>query len=264
MKVVILCGGKGTRIRGLSEELPKPLIPIGSAPIVEHIMRIYSHYGYNGFVLCLGYKGWKFKEYFLNYRCEAVDFTVDLADPGSLEFFDTNPIPPWRVTLSDTGLESMTGARIKRVQKYIGDNRFMLTYGDGVGNVNIARLVDFHKSHGKLVTVTSVRPPSRFGEIVVQNGAVVDFQEKPQTTAGWINGGFFVCEPGVFDFVSDDSNCVWEKEPLQKIARDGQLMTYVHEGFWMPMDTAREYQLLNDLWSRGKAPWSPGAVGTGL
>lgn len=255
MKVVILCGGKGTRIRELSEELPKPMIPIGSYPIVRHIMSIYSHYDYNEFVLCLGYKSWKFKEYFLNYHLATTDVTIDLANPSKIDYKNDDSVPPWKVTLAETGFDAMTGCRVKRIQKYIDNRAFMLTYGDGVSDIDIEKLVAFHRSHRKLATVTSVRPASRFGELVVEGSQVTDFQEKSQTSAGLINGGFFVCEPGVFDYVKDDESCTFEQEPLQRLARDGQLMTYVHEGFWMPMDTAREYTLLNRLWNQNKAPW---------
>lgn len=255
MKVVILCGGKGIRIRDLSEDLPKPMIPIGTYPIVHHIMSTYSKYDFNEFVLCLGYKSWKFKEYFINYRAATSDLTVNMGDSESVELHDLKHVPPWKVTLAETGLEAMTGCRIKRIQKYVGNETFLLTYGDGVSDINVKELVDFHRSHGKLATVTSVRPASRFGELVVENNRVRDFQEKPQTSAGLINGGFFVCDSGVFDYVSADETCTWEKAPLQKLARDSELMTYVHEGFWMPMDTTREYVLLNQLWNSGKARW---------
>lgn len=255
MKVVILCGGKGIRIRDLTEDLPKPMIPIGRYPIVHHIMGIYSHYGYNDFVLCLGYKGWKFKEYFLNFRYETMDITIDLSKPGAVEWNNQQVIPPWKVTLAETGMEAMTGCRIKRIQKYVGNETFMLTYGDGVSDINIQKLMEFHRSHGKLVTVTSVRPASRFGELVIDGTMVKDFQEKPQTSAGLINGGFFVCEPKIFDYVVDNESCTWEQEPLKRLAHDGQLATYVHEGFWMPMDTMREYVLLNQLWNKNEAQW---------
>jgi glucose-1-phosphate cytidylyltransferase len=255
MKVVILCGGKGIRIRDLSEDLPKPMIPIGKYPIVQHIMSIYSRYGHNDFILCLGYKSWKFKEYFLNYRAATSDITIDLADSGSLELHDIEQTPSWKITLAETGLNAMTGCRIKRIQKYVGDETFMLTYGDGVSDIDIGKLVEFHKSHGKAVTVTSVRPASRFGELVVDGGQVTEFQEKPQTSAGLINGGFFVCEPEVFDYALDDESCSWEEEPLRRLAREGKMMTYVHEGFWMPMDTTREHILLNQMWKRDEAPW---------
>ena len=255
MKVAILCGGKGTRIRDLTEDLPKPMIPIGPYPIVHHIMGIYSRHGFNDFVLCLGYKSWKFKEYFLNFRCATSDVTVDLADGGSVRLHNTERTPSWKVTLVETGLDAMTGARIKRIQRYIGDQTFMLTYGDGVSDIDVKQLLEFHRSHGRAATVTSVRPTSRFGELVVAGHEVKEFSEKPQTSAGLINGGFFVLEPEVFDYVTDDEDCTWEREPLSRLARDGKLMTYVHEGFWMPMDTPREHILLNQLWARGQAPW---------
>lgn len=257
MKVVILCGGKGTRIRDVSEDLPKPMIPIGPYPIVKHIMDIYSHYGHNEFILCLGYKGWVLKEYFLNYRAETTDVAIDFRDNGTVRYIGVTDIPPWVVIMARTGLEAMTGCRIKRIQKYVGNETFLLTYGDGVGDVDLDTLVKFHKSHGRLATITCVRPPSRFGEMTVQKNAVTSFAEKPQTGAGFINGGFFVCEPGVFDYVTDDEACAFEREPLSRLARDRQLTAYFHDGFWMPMDTAREYTLLNDLWSKGKAPWVP-------
>lgn len=258
MKVVILCGGKGTRIRDVSEILPKPMIPIGEKPIVEHIMEIYGEYGFNDFVLCLGYKGWKLKEYFLNYRYQTFDFTVDLAESDPITFLGEDNPNPWKVTLAETGLETGTGARIKKIKKYLKGQPFMLTYGDGVGNIDIKELLKFHKSHGKLATITSVRPPSRFGKMVIEDGTVVDFQEKPQAGAGLINGGFFVFEPGVFDYIPDDDSCFLEREPLQELARDRELMTYVHDGFWMPMDTLREYNLLNEMWDKGNPPWKRG------
>jgi glucose-1-phosphate cytidylyltransferase len=232
------------------------MIPIGGQPIVRHIMDIYSAHGLTDFVLCLGYKGWKFKEYFLNFVAENRDIEINLAREDAVRYLGESAIPRWRITLAETGLEAMTGCRVKRAQRYVGHERFMLTYGDGVGDVDIQALVRFHESHGKLATVTSVRPPSRFGELVLDGQAVVAFEEKPQTSKGRINGGFFVCEPGVFDYVSDDESCSFEREPLQRLAKDGQLMTYEHDGFWMPMDTAREYELLNALWRQGEAPWS--------
>jgi glucose-1-phosphate cytidylyltransferase len=255
MKVVILCGGKGTRIRDVSDEIPKPMIPIGEYPIVHHIMHIYSSHNYNEFVLCLGHKGWKIKEYFLNYRAQINDFMIDFGDKGKIEYFNENEVSRWRVFLAETGLESMTGSRIKQVQKYIGDESFMLTYGDGVGDVDITELVKFHKSHGKLITITAVSPPSRFGTLVVDGKTVRSFEEKTQTAGGLINGGFFVCEPEVFDYLSDDETCTFEQSPLHNLAKDGQMMAYFHKGFWMPMDTSREYLLLNDMWNRGMVPW---------
>lgn len=258
MKAVILCGGKGIRIRDLSEDLPKPMIPIGPYPIVVHIMHIFARHGVREFVLCLGYKAWRFKELFLNYRFETSDITVDLAGQGVVEVHDSGSAPPWRVTLAHTGENAMTGARIKRVQKYVGEETFFLTYGDGVGDVDVSKLLQFHRAHGRAATVTGVRPPSRFGEMVVEASRVVAFEEKPQTSAGLINGGFFVCEPRVFDHVADRDDCTWEKEPMQELARGGDLMAYEHTGFWMPMDTTREFQQLNRLWDAGDPPWAPG------
>ncbi len=255
MKVVILCGGKGTRIRGISDELPKPMIPIGEYPIVKHIMDIYSRHNYNDFILCLGYKGWKIKEYFLNYRTKTMDVAMDFTNGQKVKCINSKEPPPWKITLAETGLESMTGYRIKLVQKYIGNERFMLTYGDGVGNINITALMEFHKSHGKLATITSVRPPSRFGELVVNGNIVSSFEEKSQSLGGLINGGFFVCEPGVFEYLADNESCTFECDPLVDLARDGELMTFFHNGFWMPMDTYREYKMLNDMWNRGNARW---------
>lgn len=255
MKTVILCGGKGIRIRDLNTELPKPMIPIGNYPIVHHIMDIYSRYGFNEFVLCLGYKSWKFKEYFLNIKQKMSDLTITLNSNEPPQFHGEDKIPDWKITLAETGINSMTGYRILAIREYIGQNTFMLTYGDGVSDIDLQKLLSYHRSHGKLATVTSVHPRSRFGELVVHNQCVTDFQEKPQTSHGLINGGFFVCEPGVFDYIQDDTSCSWEKEPLINLARDGQLMTYIHEGFWMPMDTTREFNILNELWEGKKSPW---------
>ena len=256
MRAVVLCGGKGTRIRDISPEIPKPMIPIGPYPIVRHIMGIYSQHGINEFVLCLGYLGWKIKEYFLHYRYETSSFSIDFADNGHVRFYEGADVPPWRIILANTGLEAQTGCRIKRIQRYVGDETFMLTYGDGVGNVNVSELLEFHRSHGRLVTITAVRPPSRFGEMVIDDKNVVEsFQEKPVVEQGDMNGGFFVCEPGVFEYVTGNESCNFEQESLQKLARDRQLMSYRHDGFWMPMDTAREYELLNHLWRTGQAEW---------
>ena len=227
MKTVILCGGKGTRIRDVSSEIPKPMIPIGEFPIVKHIMDIYSRHGHQEFILCLGYKGWKIKEYFLNFRAETADITIDMANNGAVSYTET-AMPPWQVTLAETGLEAMTGCRVKRIQKHVGDDPFMLTYGDGVGDVDVSKLVEFHQSHSKLITITSVRPPARFGELVVKDNQVTSFQEKPQAAGGYINGGFFVCEPGVFDYVTGDESCTFEREPLQRLARDGQMLSLIH------------------------------------
>jgi glucose-1-phosphate cytidylyltransferase len=255
VKTVILCGGKGIRLRDISGELAKPMVRIGQLPIVAHIMKIYARHGFNDFILCLGYKGWSIKEYFLNFRASYSDVTVDLGNSGKLTHHDGAELPQWSVTLAETGTDAMTGCRVKRVQKYVGDERFFLTYGDGLASVDIQDLLEFHKSHGRIGTVTSVRPPSRFGELQIDEGRVERFQEKPQSSGGHINGGFFVFEPAFFDYVKDDENCVLEKEPLERLAADGQLMAFPHEGFWMPMDTSREYHLLNTLWKEGSAPW---------
>ena len=255
MKVVILCGGKGTRIRDISEEVPKPMIPIGDHPIVKHIMDIYSNHNYKKFILCLGYKSWAFKEYFMNYSFMSKDISIDLKNNSRIDFPEKDQIPEWEITLAQTGKNSETGSRIKKIEKYIGKNRFMITYGDGLGNINITELVKFHKSHGKLMTITSVRPPSRFGEMIIKGDRVESFIEKPQTTLGQINGGFFVCEPQIFEYLSDSEDCILEKKPLKSLAEDGQLMQYSHNGFWMPMDTSREYKLLNNMWDANDPPW---------
>ncbi len=254
MKTVILCGGKGTRIRDVSDEIPKPMIPIGDQPIVQHIMETYSAYGHTEFILCLGYKGWVIKEYFLNFFAAAGDIEVNLGASHEIKYL--NPVAlDWTVTLAETGLETMTGGRIARVEKYLEGEPFMLTYGDGVGNIDVGALLTFHRSHGRLATVTSVRPPSRFGELVVDGEQVKRFDEKPQAGTGHINGGFFVLEPGIFEYLDKREECVFEQAPLRKLASDGELMTYYHDGFWMPMDSIREHRLLNRLWREGHAPW---------
>jgi glucose-1-phosphate cytidylyltransferase len=231
------------------------MVRIGEFPILHHIMQIYAGHGHEDFVLCLGYRGWQIKEYFLNYRAATRDVTIDLAT-GSVESQGAeDEIPPWQIVLAETGLESQTGSRIAQIERYVAGETFMLTYGDGVGDVDISALVKFHRSHGKLATITSVRPPSRFGELVIDGSSVARFDEKPQAREGFINGGFFVCEPGVFDYLTVDPTLSWEQEPLRRIAEDGELMTYTHDGFWMPMDTSREYILLNEAWKSGSAPW---------
>ena len=257
MKTVILCGGLGTRIRDVAENIPKPMIPIGGQPVLWHIMKLYAHYGFHDFVLCLGYKSWVIKDYFLNYHSQVRDFTVDLAAPAEVQYHGDLPEDDWKVTLAETGLYSQTGDRVREVARYLGDEHFMLTYGDGVADVDLAKLVAFHESHGKLVTVTGVRPPGRFGELEVGQGLQVSsFAEKPQTSAGQINGGFFVMRREFIErYLSGDPGLVLERQPLRQCARDGELMTFMHNGFWQPMDTHREYQLLNDLWQAGSAPW---------
>ncbi len=257
MKTVILCGGYGTRIRDVADNIPKPMIPIGNKPILWHIMKYYSHFGNNHFVLCLGYKSEVIKDYFLNYEVNANDLTISLGSDKPIIYHNKNIEMDWTITLAETGLNAMTGARVKRIQKYVGsDENFMLTYGDGVGDIDLNQLMEYHLKHGKIMTVTGVRPPGRFGELMSdESGKVTEFNEKPQATAGRISGGFFVCRRELFDYLDDRENLVFEVEPMRQLVRDGQMMIYEHNGFWQPMDTNREYNLLNDLYNNGKAPW---------
>ncbi|MFM8385812.1 MAG: glucose-1-phosphate cytidylyltransferase [Planctomycetia bacterium] len=257
MKAVILCGGRGTRIREASEVLPKPMLPIGGRPVVWHIMKGYAAHGIREFVLCLGYKGWLLKEFFLNYRPMTTDLTVTLGRHGVVEFHGRPDEEDWRVTLAETGEETMTAGRVAAIRPYVAsDDLFLLTYGDGVADVDIGRLLAFHRAHGRIATVTSVRPPGRFGEMRVDGGRVVEFNEKPQASEGCINGGFFVLDARrVWDYVGTDPRMPLEHDPLRRLSADGQLQAYRHEGFWQPMDTPREYGLLNDLWASGRAPW---------
>lgn len=258
MKTIILCGGKGTRIRGVNDDLPKPMIPIGPYPILWHIMAGYAAHGHRDFVLCLGHQGQAIKDFFLNYRTRVSDVTIDFAKGRELTFHGAVDEIDWRVTLAETGLETLTGSRVKRAEAYVGgDDAFMLTYGDGVSDVDIGALVAFHKAHGKLMTVCGVRPPGRFGEMdTADDGMVTEFNEKPQATGGRISGGFFVCNRGVFDYLSagrDDETL--ETDPMRRIAADNQMMMYKHDGFWQCMDTFRDYSMLNDLFAADKAPW---------
>lgn len=257
MKAVILCGGQGTRIRGVDEVLPKPMLPIGDRPIVWHIMKLYAHHGIEEFVLCLGYKSWLFKEWFLNYRAMLTDITLDLARPDTIAFTGGSRPENWRVTLAETGVETMTGGRLARVRRHLPESGlFLLTYGDGVADVDISALIAFHERHGKIATVTVVHPPSRFGELQTEGGRVVRFTEKPQVSEGSVNGGFFVFDAArLWEYVPDDPELVLERSPLQRLAQDGELAAFHHEGFWQPMDTPREFQVLNDLWATGRAPW---------
>ena|SRR5215471_12229887 len=257
MKVVILCGGQGTRIRDANELLPKPLLPIGDKPIVWHIMKGYAAHGIKEFILCLGYKGWLIKEFFLNYRAMTSDVTVQLGPKGSIAFSNSNGKEDWRITLAETGEFAGTGGRLVAVRRYLeGENEFCLTYGDGVSNVDIGKLIEFHREYGKIATVTAVRPPGRFGEMQMAGSLVQHFNEKPQATAGFINGGFFVFNSIAFwPYLGRDADTVLEREPLQRLAADGQLVAYEHTDFWQPMDTVREYALLNQLWASGRAPW---------
>jgi glucose-1-phosphate cytidylyltransferase len=253
MKVVLLAGGLGTRLSEETELKPKPMVEVGGKPVIWHIMKMYSAFGYNEFVICLGYKGYLIKEYFANYYLHQSDVVIDLAN-NSLEWLGSKA-EPWKVALKETGLNTMTGGRIKKAADLIQQERFMLTYGDGVSNVDISKLVEFHESHGKLCTVTSVQPAGRFGALnIASNDSVKSFIEKPKGDGAWVNGGFFVCERGVLDYIKDD-NTIWEKAPLENLAKDGQLMTYRHNGFWKPMDTLRDKTELETLWTSGKAEW---------
>lgn len=252
MKVIILAGGFGTRLSEYTEDIPKPMVRVGGRPILWHIMNIYSHYGYTNFNLALGYKAEVIKEYFLHYRTLNSDFSIDLKD-GSLNYHQTCD-SNWNITMVDTGLNSMTGGRVKRMQEFIGDEPFLLTYGDGVSNINITELVNYHKSHGKMITVSAVHPSARFGELDIQDGYVKSFKEKPQTKQGWINGGFMVVQPEFFDLIDNDAT-ILEKEPLEKAASMGELMAYQHDGYWQCMDTKRDRDHLEALWDSDSAPW---------
>ena len=254
MKVLLLAGGFGTRLSEETDARPKPMVEIGGKPILWHIMKIYSHYGFNDFVILLGYKGYYIKEFFANYFLHRSDITIDIAS-GKMEILN-NTSEPWRVTLLDTGLNSMTGARIKKARRIVGDNAFMLTYGDGVANIKIDDLLKFHSSHKKIVTMTSAQPDGRFGALEISDqDQVLQFKEKPKGDGSWINAGFFVCEPEVFDYIDDDESTVFEQEPLMRLAQNGEIFTYKHHGFWMPMDTLRDKNKLNEMWRENKAEW---------
>jgi len=252
MKVVLLAGGFGTRLSEYTESIPKPMVTVGGRPILWHIMKRYAKYGFTDFNLALGYKAEVIKKYFLHYRSLNSDFTVDLGT-GTIHSHQTDEVD-WNVTLVHTGQESMTGGRVKRMQSYIGNEQFLLTYGDGVADIDVHELVKFHKSHGKMVTVSAVHPGARFGELEIDEGKVFSFKEKRQMAQGWINGGFFVIEPEFFDFIDGDKT-ILEKEPLEKVAEIGELMAYRHDGFWQCMDTKRDRDMLEKLWASGNAPW---------
>ena len=256
MQVVILCGGQGTRIRDVADDVPKPMIPIGGQPILWHIMKGYASHGFNQFILCLGYKSWVIKRYFLDFHLAGADFSLSLGTPNQVHIHSPAPSEDWQVTLVETGLDAMTGCRIKRIEKYITGENFLVTYGDGVADVDLRKLVDFHLRHGKLGTVTAVRLPGRFGEIELDGPQVVEFSEKPVVSKGRINGGFFVFHRRLFERLQDDPALVFEHDPLMQLARDGELMAYLHNGFWQAMDNSREYKYLNDLWAEGEAPWN--------
>lgn len=253
MKAVILAGGRGTRISEESHLRPKPMIEIGPRPILWHIMKIYAQHGVTDFVICLGYRGYMIKEYFANFVLHSSDVTVDLAT-NTLEFHDSRS-EPWRVTLVDTGEETMTGGRVRRIRSYVGDDDFCLTYGDGVADVDIAASIDFHRTHGRAVTMTVVRPPARYGDCTLDGDLVATFDEKPQVSGGgYINGGFFVVSPRAIDAIEGDDT-PWEREPLRQLTAAGEVAAWRHEGFWQPMDTLREREQLEALWDSGRAPW---------
>jgi len=252
LKAVILAGGLGTRISEETAVRPKPMVEIGGKPILWHIMKIYSQYGVNDFVICLGYRGYMIKEYFANYFLHMSDVSFDMRS-NTMEVHQ-NSAEPWNVTLVDTGEETMTGGRLKRVARYLGDEDFCMTYGDGVSNVPVDRLIEFHRSQGALATLSAVQPPGRFGAIDVSQNRITGFREKPEGDGGWINGGFFVLSPRVLDFIDGDST-IWEREPMEKLAADGNLAAFLHEGFWQCMDTQRDRGLLEGLWAQGNAPW---------
>ena len=253
MKTVILCGGRGTRISEETETIPKPMVEIGNKPILWHIMKIYSYYGFNEFILCLGYKGFMIKEYFFHYFLHMSDVTIDLVKNDTQ--IHSSSSEPWKVTLVDTGLETMTGGRLKRIEKYIGKESFMMTYGDGVSDININDLLKFHAKNKKLATVTAMQPSGRFGSLDIGNNSqVTTFLEKPKGDNSWINAGFFVLQPEVFKYIEGD-NTFWEREPLERLAKGGELAAYKHTGFWKPMDTLRDRSELGQLWQSGQAPW---------
>jgi len=252
MKAIILAGGFGTRLAEMTNAIPKPMVEIGGKPMLWHIMNMYAHHGVTEFIIALGYKSEVVKEYFLNFYAFNNDITIDL-ESGKTKVHDGKQ-PKWTIHLVDTGLTTQTGGRMKRLQEWVGNETFLMTYGDGVSDVNIAETIKFHRSNKRLATVTAVHPASRFGGLVLDGHNVVEFTEKNQSKEGWINGGFFVLEPGVFDLIQDDQT-IWERAPLEHLAEHNQLAAYCHDGFWQPMDTLREYRLLESLWESGNAPW---------
>lgn len=259
--VVILCGGFGTRLREETEFKPKPMAEIGGKPVLWHIMKLYAHFGFHRFILCLGYKGNVIKDYFLNYEAMSNDFTINLGKGNQLSYKSNHTEQDFNVTLVDTGLKTMTGGRVKRIEKFIDTETFMVTYGDGLANINIDDLVAFHKGHGKIATLTAIRPPSRFGILeLTEDNQVNQFREKVQTE--WINGGFMVFNRRVFDYLNTD--CILEREPMEKLVVEEQLMAYRHEGFWIGMDTYREYEMLNQMWDTGNAPWKVWGGASGI
>jgi len=254
MKVAILAGGVGTRLVEETQDKPKPMVLIGNQPILWHILKHYAHYGHKDFYIALGYKGEVIKRYMVDYCSLSSNLTVDLSDGHVQNHKNGDARQDWKVHLIDTGNATLTGGRIKRLAPFIGNETFMLTWGDGVSNINLDSLLEFHRSHGKLATVTAVRPPARFGRLEIEGNQVINFSEKPQLGEGWINGAFFVLEPKVFDYIDGDTT-QWEHEPLERLAADGQLMAYLHDSFWQCMDTLRDKRMLETFWESGKAPW---------
>lgn len=252
MKAVLLAGGLGTRISEETHLKPKPMVEIGGKPILWHVMKIYSAHGINDFVICAGYKGYVIKEYFANYFLHMSDVTFDMQD-NRMEVH-CGRSEPWRVTIVDTGEATMTGGRLKRVREYLGDETFCFTYGDGVGDVNITALIEFHRRENRMATLTGVQPPGRYGALGIEGSGVTSFQEKPVGDGGWINGGFFALEPSVINYIDGDTT-IWERKPMERLAAEGQMGVFKHRGFWQPMDTLREKTHLEDLWAAGKAPW---------
>jgi glucose-1-phosphate cytidylyltransferase len=252
MKAIILAGGLGTRISEETSVRPKPMVEIGGKPVLWHIMKTYSAHGIHDFIICCGYKGYLIKEYFANYFLHMSDITFDMKN-NKMEVHQQSA-EPWRVTLVDTGEDTMTGGRIKRIANYVGSEDFCCTYGDGISDVNITALVEFHKQHGKLATLTATQPPGRFGALKLSGNSILSFQEKPQGDGSWINGGFFVLSPKVLDYISGD-HTIWEREPMDRLAHEGQIVAFFHSGFWQPMDTMRDKNYLEELWASGKAPW---------
>ena len=252
MKAVILAGGFGTRISEETHLRPKPMVEIGGRPVLWHIMKSYSAHGIDDFVICLGYRGYMIKEYFANYALHMADVTFDMR--GNAMRVHQSSAEPWSVTLVDTGERTGTGGRLKRVRPYLGDDDFCFTYGDGVSDVDITRLIAFHKKQGTIATVTATQPPGRFGVLTMDGAKIVSFEEKPQGDGGWVNGGYFVLSPKAIEYVADDDT-IWEREPMERLAKDGCLSAYLHRGFWQPLDTLRDKQLLNELWDSGRAPW---------
>jgi glucose-1-phosphate cytidylyltransferase len=262
MQAVILCGGMGTRIRDVADDIPKPMIPIGGKPILWHILNGYARHGITEFILCLGHKSWIIKRWFLDYHLSHSDFTIRLDTPEKIQIHGNAAVENWQITFAETGQETMTGCRIKRIEKYIRGNTFMLTYGDGVSDVNLTNLLAFHRAHGHIGTTTAVRQPGRFGELDLHGHEVAQFIEKPPVSPGWVSGGFFVFNRKFFERLEDDPELIFERQPLHNLARDGELQAYKHEGFWHPMDNSRDFKYLNDLYAAGNPPWLPAEAAT--